>query len=963
MNRKLAVVLLLLVVIPSPGTLAGTDRSASEVADAPPPWYEAGLDTMLDRLYDRETGAILETARPIDHGDRWAWVGDNGKALGAIADSDRRHERRAGQLAAFLSSMSEGPIVFQRWVDTSTSTVVARNGSSFEVSNHLITLEGDLSTGLVDAEIEYHDGRDKVFVTFGPADVLVDGRWHDLGPLQQDAGVSIADENRSVTVSTMYRFQGARIWENLTLDASPRVEHALEVLPGAAQLDGIRLDRPDATVRRPEVPYQPRAYTDIYTPTEGRQPVAETDPLVDGSRTAPTWLMYLEPARQDEFATGLSVGFHDADRLESATTTKLHPFQLDAGEPRLGAGNLRHAYTAPAQQSPTSFSVKEDLVLLDGVLTSSLASYEPLVENVTSPRYEGVDASLLYEVGDTALGLLAYAEATERHDLVDQSERWIEGYLAHHERGTQTRSLAAALLTSLRLSELQADEDWLRTAEELATVLRTYQIDDANADAEGAVRNQPGGGPFFDSTVAAARAWHELATATGNDTYRRWADATWSSFSTRGERIRMGGGDTNHWTYKDGLLLQVARHVPDELRWAARNHLWTALRDVDDYAIHTSRFANATNSETQAWALEGLLTDRQSWEGPWILDSETQLDPLRTTDRAHVVEPIETPAWIWIERGWIPHTDGVPPDRTPGPHGSLRYTATDSLTFHPAHTFQLDAGWNAIGFPGLAAPADPGRLLGHLPLEVAWGWAPEERSFQAYVPGQPGVSTLDKIDPGQGLIVRVDEDAKLDIAQPTTAPQAHHDELRLSALEGDRLRDGEAWTALGPSGEPASEPIPAQRSAQTDITIVWTGSAGSSDIPDPPPAIVHGTIRQGGAPVRGTPVELVADGQILERTETDPSGSFEIRTHAGEGSVRLPEVEGSLRLHEVGLESGSIETLSLDAPSPRELRSNGHSPVMGILLAAAIGAAFVTLWLTAHLGGPNRGIPRRDDRE
>ena len=953
--ETLAVGLLVLLLVPSPA-LAGTASTGSG-DETPPAWYETGLDTMLDRLYDDEVGAILETAKPIDHGDRWAWTGDNGKALGAIAESPRRDEPRARAMADFLATMSEGPIVFQRWTDTTTSTVVDREGPHFEVSNHLITLEGNLTTGRIDAEIEYHDGRDKVFVTFGSAHVRQDGRWYDLAAFREDAGLAMAEGNRSVTVWTEYGFADTRIWENFTLDASPRVRHTVETEDGSG-LGGIRLEHPDARIRRPEIPYEPRSYTHRYTPSTGLDETAEVDPLVNAS-ASPSWAMYLEPARQDEFATGLAVNFHEASRLAEVQATEPHPFRGSEGTPRLGAANLHHTYEF-ADEPPTT--VTEDLVLLDGVLTRSLPAYEAVATNVTAPRYEGIDASLLYEAGDTALGLVAYANATGRAGLVDVAVRWIDGYLAHHDRGTQTRSLAASALTAIRLADLREDRDWLATAENLVRTLHTYQIDNASHTADGAVLNQPDGGPFFDSTVVAARAFAEIAEVTGNATYDRWAQRAWSSFETGGETIRLGSTaatDTNHWSYKDGLTLLAAPHVPDDLRWAARNHLWTVIRDLAAYSVHTSEYTDETNSETQAWALEGLLRDRASWDGPWIVDSETTLSPVAAGGDEHVLEPEDTPAWVWVERGWIPHTDGVPPERTPGPHDTVRYTAEGPLAFLPAHTYELEPGWNAIGFPDLGHPVEPERLLGHLPVTVAWGYDAGEGGFESHVPGSPGVSTLEAIQPGQGLFVHLRESARIDVAHVPDGNRPAGEGLGLVALDANATPHEAERAPREPDGVLGRR---ASEAGEAGPRVRWLGNG---TLPGAPPTLVHGTLTQASQPVRGEPVRIVVEDRVVAETTTSPEGEFELRVPADaaahRGHLRVPGLEPNAPAKPVALDPGAAVEVSMDTASRRSAVAHPPSPWTQGLLVAAIVSAAVGL-IAVGLRGPQgpSGDGRRD---
>jgi hypothetical protein len=166
-------------------------------------------------------------------------------------------------------------------------------------------------------------------------------------------------------------------------------------------------------------------------------------------------------------------------------------------------------------------SVREELVLLDGVVKGSLPRCDAIVSTITNSRYDGVDASLLYEIGDTALGLVEYGTETGRTDLLARVEDWVRGYLTYQDRGTQSRSLAAAALASFALAEVRNASYWSSTAEYLGRTLHRYQIDNSTHPSRGGLRSQPGfTGAVLDSTVVAARAWQGLASATGADVFR-----------------------------------------------------------------------------------------------------------------------------------------------------------------------------------------------------------------------------------------------------------------------------------------------------------------------------------------------------------------------------------------------------------------------------------------------------------
>ncbi len=734
---------------------------------------EAGLSTALESLWLDEADAVGETQEPIDHGDEWAWTGDNAKLLSAMAETGLVHGEEADAMQAFLLRMHDGPILYRRWANTHDGVVVTDDAEHLELSNHLTTLVLDRRTGLVDVQLEYHDGRDKRMAQMGGAQVLAAGAWHDAQP-SPDVRVEPhgpGDAGGIALVRTL-AWDGGSLTDRLWLSPGAGVVRSVRLDEGSEPIDGLRLPFTDLAVLNTDRPLESGHYRQAYLPGQGlasASTLARTPAPLDGG-----WLMLLDPARTDEFANGLVVRHEGGPALRSLAVT------VNENRSRIQAANVESAGGGPG----TTWTQRA--LLLDGVLTSDPAAYGPLSANVSRPGMAGVDPSLSYEVSETVLGLLHHAQATGDAASLAAARELFDGYLAFHARGTQTRSLAAGVQCALLLGELTGDGAWQRTALELAARLHTYQVTD-DVPQRGAVVNEPGGGPFLDSTLAAANAWSELAEATGDKPSASWAQAAWGSLVADGDRIFIRGeeSDDNAWSFKSGLALQGGPSMPEDLRWAARNHAWTVVRDLDSYQADTSRYARETNSETQAWVMLGLARDRAQEDGPWILDSEAPLQRLPDEEAGLRVRPPWPETRVWVEPGWMPFSDGVPSPRAPGPHGSWRYEVTGDVRFWPTSTVALPEGWTTLAWPGRDAPVEADSVLAGLPVDVAWSYDEAAGQWLHWRPGD-GRNTLGALAPGAPVHLLLSEPAELEavfsgdgtippsapMSGPSTAPQA-----------------------------------------------------------------------------------------------------------------------------------------------------------------------------------------------
>lgn len=755
-------------MLPVLAVLCALPAPAAAEGDAPPPWFEAGLAAGLESLWTEPPGAIAETAEPIDHGDVWAWTGDNAKFLGAEAEARQAggpdDDPRPGQMRDFLLRMRDGPLVFKRWANTAEPVVVEDSAAGAELSNHLLTLRLDRDRLVVSAELEYHDGRDKAMASWGPAQVLLAGRWTDLGTAPHT--VAIVNGSGAVEVRIRYDLPDVAATQSVRLDEAAAVHHSFEVERG--RVDGIRLPLPDLTIRRTGLP--DASYKQAYWPQEGLRPVAGS---AGGVGKTLDWMMLLDPGTTDEFASGLL--------LKAAPGSAASTLQLDAGGQD---GRLRSAMLS-TPGGGAGLAVAHQAALLDGVLTGHLARYGDLAARLGDDSMAGVDPGLSYEYSETVLALLQFARATGDEDAAQVAEELFRHYLGFYGRGTQTRSLGAAVMTALLLADVTGDPAWRTTATTLGKALHGYQVTGDAAEA-GSVLNEPGGGPFLDSTVMAARAWSALAAATGSRDAAAWSKAAWGSLEADGDEVFIRGdrADDNEWSFKTGLILQGGAEVPAAVRWAARNHAWVVLRDLEAFEFRTSRYSAETNSETQAWMMLGLLADRRAEPGPWILDAEGYLPPWSPLPQGRwQVQAPWNGSHLWVESGWLAYVDGARAVREPGPHGSWRIVTGTQVVLAPSQTHPLALGRHTLAFPAVTRATPTELAFAGLPVQLAWGYDPSNRTWQRWLPGDAS-STLVELQPGRATLVLLDGPATFEAPRGEPAPSQGWDLAAAGAPPG-----------------------------------------------------------------------------------------------------------------------------------------------------------------------------------
>ncbi len=924
-RSSIPVLILAYLVIASPVVLADQGGGTQ---DPVPDWYRAGLATLVDQLYDPEVGAIMETQHPLEHGDRWAWTGDNAKVLRALARAPDGAPEPTAEIARFVASMGQGPVVFQRWVNTHEVAVLDPPPGRIELSNHLLTLRGDPQQGPLEVLIEYHDKRDRVMATIGAPSALVDGTWVPLEP--SEARLLADTPTQGKTLGIVYTGAGVSVVQRLTLDASPRLERTLTVEEGEERVTGVAMRSPDLTVRQPKLETAPRTYKAVSLAGEPARPVDQQGlTLYEGKDLAGPWVLYLDEGTTDAFASGLGVALEAADLLHEARATARDPA-------RDGLLGLEHRYTWDGQ-APGPIS--EDLVLLDGLVTDDLGAYEAIIPRIEAPGFENLDPSLIYELGEAAHGLLEAPDPDGR--LQARAEAWLTAYADRYERGTQTRSLAAATMAALDLANRTGQARWEALGQRFAEELRAHQIIDDDHPAVGAVRAQTGGPPFLDATLLSMIAWRQASEVLDAPEMRTWVAQARASLGTDGSRILLGDppADTNHWAFKSGLALQAAGAIDAEVRWAARSHLWEVTRDLASYEIQTSRFSRETNSETQAWALLGLIEDRSTWQGPWILDSESSLSPRPGPSPGVTVSPGWPGTRVWVEPGWIPYAAAGPVPGAPGPHGSVRYELPGPTTFWPAHQYQLEPGWEAIGFPGLDRPVDPGRVLQGTGIGVAWGFD-AATGWQAYVPGDPDWSSLEVIEPGDGLLVHAQRSGHLEVSDRAGTVREleagwHLQVVPPGARSGEEVWPGAQIHLPAPPGVDSGEDRP------TPFEVVWVGQGTSGDPPGPPPALVLGRVEAPEGPERGGQVAVMQDGQVLATAPVDAQGRFQVEAPADrlDGAVDLrytPAGEGQVQqVAGPRLQPGEVAQVQVALPAP------SAGPPASPWLTGALGLAIL----------------------
>lgn len=947
MGRSSIPVLLLGCLILT-GPLAHATQPPSSQTEAPA-WYQTGLETLLDQLYDPDVGAIMETQEPLEHGDRWAWTGDNAKALRALARAPDHAPGETRAIGRFVASMSQGPVVFQRWVNTDEVTVIDPPPGPVEISNHLLTLRGDPEEGPLEVLIEYHDRRDRVMATIGAPSARIDGSWVTLEPDEMDLDAA-ADGTRA-TLTLTYQGPGTVVTQHLTLDASPRLERRLTVDTGQAEVTGLSMRSPDLIVRQPKLDTLPRTYKEVSLAGQAPRSVHEQGLTVfEGQALDAPWVLYLDRGTTDAFASGLGVALDAPEHLEEARATARDPDTP-------GLLGLEHRYVW--KDSPPS-AVVEDLVLLDGLVTEELHAYGEILPRIEADRFEHVDPSLIYELGEATHGLLEAPDPDG--DLQARAEAWLLSYADRFERGTQTRSLAAATMAALDLAATTGEARWTELSRRFAEELRAHQITDPDHPATGAVRATTGGPPFLDATFLSMIAWQQGAEVLEAPQMQDWAEQAGQALHADGDRILLGDppADTNHWAFKSGLALQAAGTVDDEIRWAARNHLWTVLRDVSDLSLHTSRFTGETNSETQAWGLLGLVEDRAGWKGPWILDSESQLAAVDGPSSAVTVSPAWSGTRVWVEPGWIAYAEGLPLPATSGPHGSWRYELPGTTTFWPAHTYTLGAGWQGVGFPGLERPAVADEVLSDPAIDVAWTFRPGT-GWVAYLPDAPDRSGLAQIDPGEGLLVHTQEPGRLQVANRTAALPPLEDGWQLRVVPPGTQDPQDLW----PGAQIQRPELPLEAAGGTSglgpFQVAMVGHRTDAPAPGLPPALVHGQVQGPEGAGRGGTISAVQGGQTVASATVDTQGRFQLTIPADRldlpMDLRYTAREGEPRQ--------VAETLELTPGQAQgtlvELPGRDPGPAASPWLAGLLGLAILlscTVALHRRIRGPRTGQDR-----
>lgn len=623
----------------------------------------------VDFTEDRRHSAVAETERPFA-GDRWFWTDDNAKVLEFLTRRElgTKYFEQAESIHAFLRSMCRGPFIFRR-ISEPRLEATGRDGEAISYYHSLMHLRYDLAHGYVVAGVRFHDNRtaDNLLLSANSVIFKYKNKSYSINVEAAIDSHNASQQGHSLTLrhsSDLYfkpswrRMRLGRVSYTYRIDARSmliNVETALEVDPNANVADVVlTIGHNHLSHGRMGVQYK-HLFSDgpaalrftAGEPGRGVLPAAGTT--------------YYSIAQADiaGFALAVHSRSRDPGRLSGIET-------LVQENDKLHFVRSRYRFEGPCRGA--RLVAAEDKMLTAGGFYEKIDDYAALMREVTSAQVmqrAALDYSVSYDYGAELLGFASYYAGLLSHDapreIVSDVGSLFDAYLnvyidifinGHGKNGdaVSSRQLAFVILAVIVMHRACGGHKYLRELNRLCTVMLDFEkrFEDVAGDSASGfimgVRSQRI--VFVDCHSAALLALTVASQYVDDPRLTAAIDRGLSCYSIETTKIDWhdgphkidtiavdwtddsGGRHTNHgyWNYHAGLTLRffaalrrsgdpalqavVARHRErmELLEMIMRWHIERSLTWHDDAVeIRSSVLSTETNSETQPWAMVGLL--------------------------------------------------------------------------------------------------------------------------------------------------------------------------------------------------------------------------------------------------------------------------------------------------------------------------------------------------------------------
>ena len=610
-------------------------------------------------------GAIAETANPGD--DLWFWNDDNAKVLELMSRPEvwRRFPQETGEILRFVQSMCRGPFIFRR-VGAPVLEPLGSDGTVSSYRHSLMRIRCDLGQGAVVAGLRFHDERNADNLLLGGNYVAFTYRGR-----RRKAAVPVGGPNRhSVCNGHLLRLRhaadiaaapGRRLGEiayTYTFDARSmlfEVEAALDLDAGIEVADVV------LTVGHGALSYC-LFNTVVTDKTNGTKPLyAAGVPSARSHAAAGTayYAIRQEHISADALAVhSLSLAPQHFAGIETVVETQ---GQLDRVVAR---------YAFPGKHRGGRLVAAEHKLITAGGFYDRIADYAALMREASGARGDqraACDFSISYDYGATlnalakCFAVAAAGQAPTESDAAPDRLRaafdetlsyYCELYGYRHEirpNAIFSRELSFAVLGVATMFRATGAAEYLRRLVRLCEVLLDFELrfEDQAGGAASAflMRHDNRDMAYFDCQSAALLALTRAAAIVDHPAFSAAIDRGLAAYALTTcavdlpeprkidtVAVELPGGrtagqhHTGFWNFKAGLALRffaalrnspaaslqaiAARHADRVELFEAmlRRQLARSIIERDQgVEIHTSVFSGETNSETQPWAMLGLV--------------------------------------------------------------------------------------------------------------------------------------------------------------------------------------------------------------------------------------------------------------------------------------------------------------------------------------------------------------------
>jgi len=612
------------------------------------PYIEFMTHSLLQPSGQGNTQALAETAAELGEA-RWFWTDDNAKALElfAVPALYNAHPQTAAQLLDFVQKMSEGDMLFRR-AGLPQLMIESADPTKLKVSAGFLNIQGNLRDDLLTLSMRYHDGRTQAAMHLGDHQVRFRSGTASFNlnareQLETTQVIVRADSLRLVLRSSIMNSATpptriARLWVRYDFPlGAPWFTRSVDFkVLDARGAQNVELDLSLPRLRELAPIYAQLCVIDLSLAAHCK--AADRDHL----ELTPAALYSVANQQSMSFAYALNVRPEQPPaRLQTRTTEQ-------------ALSSLTATYALGEMRQGEKKSVRETMVLSNGQLSEQSASFLALLKD---PKLlNGMDLSLSYDYGAELNAVACLNWRLGDRFKNKQLRPWFDRHFAKFQTASRrppsaglnasvmTRGLSFTLLALDCMARAIPDADYQSKLSELQNKLIGLQITQADDPRRGAFEGGAVAGVYLDVQASALLALARIALR-GN-----LEPAAFSALreGLRALKIEQGrvylhndslnpnARTQDEWSYSQGLLaramatieLAQARgelgldalelaHVA-EIKKLNRALIVSAFKPTPHgVEILTQRFASEGNSETQSWALLGLLEfDEQLISGP-----------------------------------------------------------------------------------------------------------------------------------------------------------------------------------------------------------------------------------------------------------------------------------------------------------------------------------------------------------